>query len=89
MRILVTGGAGYIGSQTCLELLRSGHHVYVIDSLCNGNIEALERVKRLANRELGFSKSDVRDLNALNGIFSEFQPNAVVHLAGLKAVGES
>ena len=89
MRVLVTGGAGFIGSQTCLELLRSGHQVYVIDSLDNGNIEALKRVKWIANREFGFGKFDVRDRNALNEVFSEFQPNAVIHLAGLKAVGES
>lgn len=89
LRILVTGGAGYIGSHTCLELLRSGNDVHVVDSLYNGHVEALERVKRLSNRELTFSKCDVRDAPALDRVFSEFRPDAVIHFAGLKAVGES
>ena len=89
MKILVTGGAGYIGCQTCLELLRAGHEVYVVDSLYNGNIEALERVKRLSNRELSISICDIRDLNAIEKVFLKFKPEAVIHFAGLKAVGES
>ena len=89
MKILVTGGAGYIGSQTCLQLLRSGHEVLVLDSLDNGSEEALTRVQRLSNRTLVFSQSDVRDADALNRIFDEFKPYAVIHFAGLKAVGES
>ena len=89
MKVLVTGGAGYIGSHTCLELLRSGHEVSVVDSLDNGNEEALARVQRLSNRTLGFSRCDVRDAHALDGIFDQFKPDAVIHFAGLKAVGES
>ena len=89
MRVLVTGGAGYIGSHTCLELLRAGHEVFVVDSLYNGNVEALERIKRLANRMLQFSECDVRDSLALGEAFDQFQPEAVIHFAGLKAVGES
>jgi UDP-glucose 4-epimerase len=89
LRILVTGGAGYIGSHTCLELLRSGHEVCVVDSLYNGNVEALERVKRLSNRFLDFIECDVRDRAALDQSFERFQPEAVIHFAGLKAVGES
>lgn len=89
MRVLVTGGAGYIGSHTCLELLRAGHEVYVVDSLCNGHVEAIERVRRLSNREIGFRECDVRDAAALDGVFAGFKPDAVVHFAGLKAVGES
>ena len=89
MRVLVTGGAGYIGSHTCLELLRAGHVVYVVDSLYNGHVEAIKRVGRLSNRELGFSKCDIRDAAALDRVFTEFKPEAVVHFAGLKAVGES
>ena len=89
MKVLVTGGAGYIGSHTCLELLRSGHKVSVVDSLDNGNKEALERVQRLSNRFLDFSQCDVRDARALDGIFDRFKPDAVIHFAGLKAVGES
>ena len=89
MKVLVTGGAGYIGSHTCLELLRSSHDVAVIDSLANGNEEALARVQRLSNRTLKFSRCDVRDENALDRIFDQFKPDAVIHFAGLKAVGES
>ena len=89
MRILVTGGAGYIGSHTCLELLRAGHEVCVVDSLWNGSVEALERVKRLSNRFLDFIECDVRDSAALDQSFERFQPEAVIHFAGLKAVGES
>ena len=89
MKVLVTGGAGYIGSHTCLELLRSSHDVAVVDSLDNGNEEALARVQRLSNRTLEFSQCDVRDAHALDGIFDQFKPDAVIHFAGLKAVGES
>lgn len=86
---MVTGGAGYIGSHTCLELLRTGHEVHVIDSLYNGSVEALERVQRLSNRKFGFSECDVRDRAALDQALDYFQPEAVIHFAGLKAVGES
>jgi UDP-glucose 4-epimerase len=89
MKVLVTGGAGYIGSHTCLELLRSNYDVSVIDSLYNGNEKALARVQRLSNRTLEFSQCDVRDAHALDGIFDQFKPDAVIHFAGLKAVGES
>jgi UDP-glucose 4-epimerase len=89
MKVLVTGGAGYIGSHTCLELLSSGHEVSVVDNLENGNKVALSRVQRLSNRTLKFSRCDVRDAQALNGIFDQFKPDAVIHFAGLKAVGES
>ena len=89
MKVLVTGGAGYIGSHTCLELLRSGHEVSVVDSLENGNEEALARVQLLSNRTLQFSQCDVRDAHALDGVFDKFEPDAVIHFAGLKAIGES
>ena len=89
MKVLVTGGAGYIGSHTCLELLRSGHEVSVVDSLYNGSKEALTRVQRLSNRSLEFNHCDVRDEDVLDGIFDQFKPDAVIHFAGLKAVGES
>ena len=89
MRVLVTGGAGYIGSHTCLELLNAGHEVYVVDNLCNGHEAALERVRDITNCELQFIYADIRDLNALNKIFKTFKPEAVIHFAGLKAVGES
>lgn len=89
MKILVTGGAGYIGSHTCLELLRKGHDIHVVDSLDNGNIEALDRVQRLSGQKLVFKQCDIRDSFALDIVFEELQPDAVIHLAGLKAVGES
>jgi UDP-glucose 4-epimerase len=89
MRILVTGGAGYIGSHTCLELLRSGHEILVIDSLYSGSEEALKRVQRLSNRTLDFSQCDVRDRRTILRVFDQFKPEAVIHFAGLKSVGES
>lgn len=89
MKILVTGGAGYIGTHTCLELLRTGHDVHVLDNLYNGSLEALERIERLSNRRLGFSQCDVRDAQALDQAFASFKPQAVIHFAGLKAVAES
>lgn len=89
MKVLITGGAGYIGSHTCLELLRSGHEVSVVDNLDNGREEALMRVQRLSNRTLVFSQCDVRDTHALDEIFDQFKPDAVIHFAGLKEVGES
>jgi len=89
LKVLVTGGAGYIGSHTCVELLEAGHEVFVIDNLCNGHVAALERVRGITNRELQFTNADIRDANALNTIFDNFRPEAVIHFAGLKAVGES
>jgi len=89
MRVLVTGGAGYIGSHTCVELLNAGHEVFVIDNLCNGHEVALERVRVITNCELQFINADIRDSNALRKIFGTFNPEAVIHFAGLKAVGES
>ena len=89
MRVLVTGGAGYIGSHTCVELLEAGHEVFVVDNLCNGHEAALERVRGITNRELQFTNADIRDANALDNIFNTFKPEAVIHFAGLKAVGES
>jgi len=89
MRVLVTGGAGYIGSHTCVELLNAGHKVFVIDNLSNGHEAAIERVRDITNRELQFIDADICDANALDKIFSDFKPEAVMHFAGLKAVGES
>ena len=89
LKVLVTGAAGYIGSHTCLKLLRRGFDVHVIDNLDNGSVEALTRVKRLSNRDLAFTECDVRDANSLDTVFAKFQPDAIIHFAGLKAVGES
>ena len=89
MRVLVTGGAGYIGSHTCVELLETGHEVFVVDNLCNGHVAGLERVRGITNCELQFMNADIRDTNALDVIFNTFKPDAVIHFVGLKAVGES
>ena len=89
MRVLVTGGAGYIGSHTCVELLDAGHEVFVIDNLCNGHEIALDRVRGITNRDLQFMNADIRDLSILDNIFNTYKPEAVIHFAGLKAVGES
>jgi len=89
MRILVTGGAGYIGSHTCCELLAGGHEVVVVDNLCNSKQESLRRVMEISGRELGFVQADLRDRNALNALFGAQAIDAVIHFAGLKAVGES
>jgi len=89
MRILVTGGAGYIGSHTCLELLNSGFQVTVVDNLCNSKYESLKRVEKLTGSEINFYQVDIIDEAALESIFKEEKPAAVIHFAGLKAVGES
>jgi UDP-glucose 4-epimerase len=89
MKILVTGGAGYIGSHTCLELLLAGYEVVVVDNLSNSKQESLRRVQELAGRTLDFYKVDLRDKPALEAVFSRYSVQAVVHFAGLKAVGES
>ena len=89
MNVLVTGGAGYIGSHTCLELLEKGYGVIVIDNLCNSNSESLNRVQQLTGKSLTFYEGDVRDEALLRKIFSAHEIGCVIHFAGLKAVGES
>jgi len=89
MRVLVTGGAGYIGSHTCLELLLAGHEVIVVDNLSNSKFEALRRVQELAARPLQFHQDDVLDRTAMARILGGRGVDAVIHFAGLKAVGES
>ena len=89
MNVLVTGGAGYIGSHTCLELLERGYGVVVIDNLCNSNPKSLERVKALTGKDITFYQGDVRDEALLRKIFAENEIGCVIHFAGLKAVGES
>ena len=89
MRILVTGGAGFIGSHTSLELLNAGHEVVVVDNLSNSKPEALRRVQQLAGRPLRFDRVDLLDREGLEVVFRETRPEAVIHFAGLKAVGES
>ncbi len=87
--ILVTGGAGYIGSHTCVELLNAGHDVTVVDNLCNSSEESLQRVRALTGRDLDFHAIDITDGAALRSLFAHRTFHAVVHFAGLKAVGES
>jgi UDP-glucose 4-epimerase len=88
-KILVTGGAGYIGSHTCLELLTAGHEVIVFDNLSNSSEESLRRVQALANKSLVFVQGDIRNQAELDSVFQDHQIDAVIHFAGLKAVGES
>ena len=89
MRILVAGGAGYIGSHTCLVLLEAGHDVVVADNLCNSKTESLRRVEELTGKQIVFYEADVTDETAVEKIFSEQEIDGVIHFAGLKAVGES
>jgi len=89
MKILVTGGAGYIGSHTVVELQESGYDVVVVDNLSNSCEVSLERVKAITGKEVPFYKADILDREALNEIFSKENVDAVIHFAGLKAVGES
>lgn len=89
MKILVTGGAGYIGSHTCVELLNAGHEVIVLDNLSNASEKSLDRVREITGKDLTFHKGDIRDREFLEKLFSDDKIDAVIHFAGLKAVGES
>lgn len=89
MRILLTGGAGYIGSHTAIELDKAGHEVVVVDNLVNSKEEAMRRVEKIIGKAIPFYKADVRDHKAMDNIFKENTIDAVIHFAGLKAVGES
>jgi len=89
MKILVTGGAGYIGSHTCVELLSSGHDVVIVDNLSNSKKEAVSRIEKITRKKVKFYKNDIRDRKALDKIFSENKIDAVINFAGFKAVGES
>ncbi|QJB49862.1 UDP-glucose 4-epimerase GalE [Acinetobacter sp. NEB149] len=88
-KILVTGGAGYIGSHTCVELLTAGHDVVVIDNLSNSSAASLSRAEQLTQKKLSFIEGDIRDATVLDQLFQEHSIDAVIHFAGLKAVGES
>ena len=87
--ILVTGGAGYIGSHTVVELLNAGHQVLIVDNLCNSSAKVLDRIEALAGKNFSFVQADVRDSAALDRVFAEHRIDGVIHFAGLKAVGES
>ena len=89
MKILVTGGAGYIGSHTCIELIKAGYGVVVVDNLCNSSLESLKRVEELTDSDIPFHKVDVRDKERLTRVFEQYSIDGVIHFAGLKAVGES
>ncbi len=89
MNVLVTGGAGYIGSHTCVELLNRGYGVVVIDNLVNSNPKAIERVEQITGKKVAFYENDVRDRAALDRIFEKHDIGCAIHFAGLKAVGES
>lgn len=89
MSILVTGGAGYIGSHTCIELLNAGYEITVVDNLYNSSPKSLDRVKELTGKDFNFYECDIRDTDGMDKIFKENKIDAVIHFAGLKAVGES
>ncbi len=89
MKILVTGGAGYIGSHTCVELLQSGHEVVVVDNFDNSSPESIRRVEKITGKKIALYEADIRDRAAMEKIFSEHKIDCVIHFAGLKAVGES
>ena len=89
MKILVTGGTGYIGSHTVLELLEAGYETVIVDNLCNSSEESIRRVEKITGKKAAFYQADIRDEEALDRIFAEEKPDAVIHFAGLKAVGES
>ncbi|WP_343731141.1 UDP-glucose 4-epimerase GalE [Duganella sp.] len=89
MKILVTGGMGYIGSHTCVELSNAGHDVVILDNLCNAKSSVQQRIEQITGRHFTFVEGDVRDRAALEQLFSQHQIDSVIHFAGLKAVGES
>ena len=88
-KILVTGGAGFIGSHTCVELLEAGYEVIIVDNLSNAKEDVLDRIKQITGKTPLFYKLDVRDKEKLSEVFTKHQISDVIHFAGLKAVGES
>jgi len=89
VKVLVTGGAGYIGSHTCVELMQAGHEVVIFDNFCNSHLAVIERIGRIVGKTPEVEKADVRDTGALRDVFNRRRFDAVIHFAGLKAVGES
>ncbi len=89
MKLLATGGAGYIGSHTCVKLLEEGHEIVIVDDLSNAQIEVLDRIRELTNKDFAFYQVNICDFDAMNQIFAEHQIDCVIHFAGFKAVGES
>ena len=89
MSILVTGGAGFIGSHTCVELLNAGYDIVIVDNLYNSNEKSLDRVKELTGKDFSFYPYDIRDKENMRKVFENHKIDACIHFAGLKAVGES
>ncbi len=89
MKILVTGGTGYIGSHTCVELLNKGHEVVVFDNLFNSQIDVVDKIEKITGKKIAFYKADMLDQESMRPVFEEHKIDAVIHFAGLKAVGES
>lgn len=89
MKILVTGGIGYIGSHTCVELLNNNYEVIIVDNLSNSKIDVVKKIEKIANKNVNFYEGDVSNFDMLDNIFSENKIDAVIHFAGFKAVGES
>ena len=89
MKVLVTGGAGYIGSHTCVELLKAGHEIVIVDNFINSKPDVLDKLRTITGRDFSFVEADLRDRTAMDQAFDVHQIDAVIHFAGLKAVGES
>lgn len=89
MNILLTGGAGYIGSHTAVVLVEAGHNVIILDNLCNSELASIKKIEEIICRKISFINGDIRDIGLLESLFKQYQIEAVIHFAGLKAVGES
>ena len=89
MAVLVTGGAGFIGSHTCVELLGAGEEIVVLDNFCNSKPEVLDKIRKISNQDFKFYEVDLLDPDGVEKVFSENEIDTVIHFAGLKAVGES
>lgn len=89
MRILLTGGAGFIGSHTAVEMTKSGHEVVIYDNFCNSDASVLERLEEILGKPVTFEEGDIRDYSRMHEVLKKHQIEAVVHFAGLKAVGET
>src|SRR5574344_770672 len=89
MNLLVTGGTGYIGSHTCVELLEAGYGVVIVDNLSNSKKDVVQKIEKIAGKKLKFYEGDIKDKELLKKIFKENEISAVIHFAGFKAVGES
>ena len=89
MRVMVTGGLGYIGSHVCVDLLSKGHEVGVIDNLANSTTKVLDGIKSISGKEIKLYLNDIRDMPQVDKVFQDFKPDFVIHFAGLKSVSDS